>query len=132
MYVCVRHSKRDQDGLGLVKDLPYGSNKETCPGSLSLSGLLCTERLEPLVGDWMPPGSKVPALGFLKIAELAVEITAPDGAEKEHVVVPGPEALRSPQPARLPGPVAFQRTDQSPYAGRISRTRRRAAKPIQN
>jgi site-specific recombinase XerD len=29
--VYVRRSKADQEGTGLVKGLPYGSNKETCP-----------------------------------------------------------------------------------------------------
>jgi site-specific recombinase XerD len=29
--VYVRRSKSDQEGTGLVKGLPYGSNKETCP-----------------------------------------------------------------------------------------------------
>jgi hypothetical protein len=29
--VCVRRSKSDQEGTGLVKGLPYGSNKETYP-----------------------------------------------------------------------------------------------------
>jgi integrase len=29
--VYVRKSKADQEGTGLVKGLPYGSNKETCP-----------------------------------------------------------------------------------------------------
>ena len=29
--VFVRRSKTDQEGTGLVKGLPYGSNKETCP-----------------------------------------------------------------------------------------------------
>jgi site-specific recombinase XerD len=29
--IYVRRSKADQEGTGLVKGLPYGSNKETCP-----------------------------------------------------------------------------------------------------
>jgi site-specific recombinase XerD len=29
--VYVRRSKADQEGTGLVKGLPYGQNKETCP-----------------------------------------------------------------------------------------------------
>jgi integrase len=29
--IYIRRSKADQEGAGIVKGLPYGSNKETCP-----------------------------------------------------------------------------------------------------
>jgi len=42
--VYVRRSKADQEGSGLVKGLPYGSNKETCPVTALRQWLQAAER----------------------------------------------------------------------------------------
>jgi site-specific recombinase XerD len=42
--VYVRRSKSDQEGTGLVKGLPYGSNKETCPVTALRQWLQAAER----------------------------------------------------------------------------------------
>ena len=42
--VYVRSSKSDQEGTGLVKGLPYGSNKETCPVTALRQWLQAAER----------------------------------------------------------------------------------------
>jgi site-specific recombinase XerD len=51
--VYVRQSKSDQEGAGLVKGLPYGSNKETCPVTALRQWLQAAEGQlgEPLEGD---------------------------------------------------------------------------------
>ncbi|MFB6248880.1 MAG: integrase, partial [Salinibacter sp.] len=42
--VYVRRSKGDQEAEGLVKGLPYGSNKETCPVTALRQWLQAAER----------------------------------------------------------------------------------------
>ena len=42
--VCVRRSKSDQEGSGLVKGLPYGSGQETCPVTALRQWLQAAER----------------------------------------------------------------------------------------
>ncbi len=51
--VYVRRSKADQEGEGLVKGLPYGSSRETCPVTALRQWLQAAERQlgEPLEGD---------------------------------------------------------------------------------
>jgi len=51
--IYVRRSKSDQEGTGLVKGLPYGSNKETCPVTALRQWMQAAERQlgEPLEGD---------------------------------------------------------------------------------
>ena len=51
--VYVRQSKTDQEGTGLIKGLPYGSNKETCPVTALRQWIQAAERQlsEPLEGD---------------------------------------------------------------------------------
>jgi integrase len=51
--IYVRKAKADQEGEGLVKGLPYGSNKKTCPVTALRQWLQAAERKlgEPLEGD---------------------------------------------------------------------------------
>jgi len=51
--VYVRRSKADQEGTGLVKGLPYGSNKETCPVTALRQWLQAAEKQVegPFEGD---------------------------------------------------------------------------------
>jgi site-specific recombinase XerD len=44
MNIYIRRSKADQEGTGLVKGLPYGSNKETCPVTALRQWLQAAER----------------------------------------------------------------------------------------